>query len=103
MSFVKGVRAFVEGKLLRANKGMRMANNSRIEAGVQDIDSFMACNDNPFRFPVELVVYLSVLADDLIRMTTGTCFPEPISNNYPILTSDKVYYWCKIHWLKGMI
>ena len=52
MSFVKGVRTFVKGELLGANKGIRMANNRRVEAGVQDIDSFVACNDNLFQFPI---------------------------------------------------
>ena len=51
---------------------MRVTNESRVWAVVEDVDSFMTGDDDLPGFPVKLVMYLSVLADDLIRIFTST-------------------------------
>ena len=49
-----------------------MTNNRGIWTAVEDVDSFMTGDNDLPGFPVKLVVYLSVLADNLIRVVTST-------------------------------
>ena len=49
-----------------------MTNDRGIWTAVEDVDSFMTGDDDLPGFPVKLVMYLSVLADDLIRIFTST-------------------------------
>ena len=51
---------------------VEVTDESRVWAVVKDVDLFMTGDEDLPGFPVKLVMYLSVLADNLIRIFTST-------------------------------